>query len=157
MQEAKKPNPAIVAVIIVVLVAAIAGGTYYLMNRKDETEGMTTDSSTQQPSAETPTASQGSYKNGTYSATGSYISPGGQESVDVEVTLKDDIISAATVTPHPAAATSTQYQSEFVNNFKALVVGKNIDEVKLSRVAGSSLTSGGFNEAIEKIKDDAAA
>lgn len=157
MQEAKKPNAAVIAAIVVVLLAAAAGGAYYIMNRKDETgtEGTTTDTSTQQPAAETPANT--SYKNGTYTATGSYISPGGQESVDVEVTLENGIIASAAVTPHPAAATSTQYQSEFVNNFKPLVVGKSIDEVKLSRVAGSSLTSGGFNEAIEKIKDDAAA
>lgn len=159
MQEARKPNAAVIAVIIVVLLAAVAGGAYYIMNRKDETgtEGTTTDSSTQQPASDTPSTNTGSYKNGTYTATGSYISPGGQESVDVEVTLENGVIASATVTPHPAAATSTQYQSEFVNNFKPLVVGKSIDEVKLSRVAGSSLTSGGFNEAIEKIKDDAAA
>lgn len=160
MQEARKPNAAVVAVIVVVLLAAVAGGAVYLMNRQEtgDTGTTTTDTSSQrQPSSDTPAASTGSYKDGTYTATGSYLSPGGQESVDVEVTLKDGTVESATVTPHPASATSTQYQGEFVNNFKPLVVGKSIDDIKLSRVAGSSLTSGGFNEAIEKIKDDAAA
>ena len=156
MQEAKKPNAAVVAVIIVVLLAAVAGGTIYLMNRQETSDTGATDTSSQQPPAtDAPQVDTGTYKNGTYTATGSYLSPGGQESVDVEVTLKDGVIESAVVTPHPASTTSTQYQGEFVNNFKPLVVGKSIDEVKLSRVAGSSLTSGGFNEAIEKIKDDA--
>ncbi|WP_447589312.1 hypothetical protein [Microbacterium lacticum] len=37
------------------------------------------------------------------------------------------------------------------------VVGKDIDDVSVSRVAGSSLTSGGFNDALETIKADARA
>lgn len=158
MQEAKRPNAAVVAVIIVVLLTAAAAGTVYLMNRQETNGTGTTDSSSQQqPAADTPAAETDAYKDGTYTATGSYLSPGGQESVDVAVTLKGGMIESATVTPHPASTTSTQYQGEFVNNFKPLVVGKNINDVKLSRVAGSSLASGGFNEAIEKIKDDAAA
>jgi len=158
MQEAKKPNAAVVAVIIVVLLAAVAGGAVYLLNRQNETgaEGQTNTPNTSEQTPETP-SNTASYKDGTYSATGSYLSPGGQESVDVEVTLKGGVIESATVTPHPASTTSTQYQGEFVNNFKPLVVGKSIEDITLSRVAGSSLTSGGFNEAIEKIKDDAAA
>jgi hypothetical protein len=38
-----------------------------------------------------------------------------------------------------------------------LVVGKSVDEVSLSRVAGSSLTSLGFNNALTQIKEDAKA
>lgn len=156
MQEARKPNAAVVAVIVVVLLAAVAGGTVYLLNRQNETGERQTDT-TESQTSEAPSSNAASYKDGTYKATGSYLSPGGEESVDVEITLKSSVIESATVTPHPASATSTQYQGEFVDNFKPLVVGKDINEVKLSRVAGSSLTSGGFNEAIEKIKDDAAA
>ena len=37
-----------------------------------------------------------------------------------------------------------------------VVVGQDIDEISVSRVAGSSLTSGGFNRAIEEIKAEAA-
>ena len=36
------------------------------------------------------------------------------------------------------------------------VVGVAIDELNVTRVAGSSLTSGGFNAALEDIKDQAA-
>ena len=37
------------------------------------------------------------------------------------------------------------------------VVGKDIDDLSVSRVAGSSLTSGGFNDSLETIKADARA
>ena len=36
-----------------------------------------------------------------------------------------------------------------------MVVGKNIDEVAITKVAGSSLTPKGFTDALEKIKADA--
>ncbi|HJP80950.1 MAG TPA: hypothetical protein VJ841_00950 [Candidatus Saccharimonadales bacterium] len=161
MQEARKPNAALIAIIVIVLLAAAAGGTFYVMNqKKDAGSSSTTDTpastSDDTSSSTTSSSSHESYKDGTYSATGSYISPGGQESVDVQVTLKSGVVEEATVSPHPASSTSTQYQGEFVANFKPLVVGKSINDIKLSRVAGSSLTSGGFNQAIEKIKDEAA-
>ena len=37
------------------------------------------------------------------------------------------------------------------------VVGKALDDLNVSRVAGSSLTSGGFNAAVDDIKEQAAA
>jgi hypothetical protein len=45
----------------------------------------------------------------------------------------------------------------FIGGIADEVVGKDIDEISVSRVAGSSLTSGGFNDAIEQIKAEAAA
>lgn len=157
MEQAKKPNAAIVALIVIVLIGAVAGGAFYVVNNKDTTTGSQQEVIT--PPSDTP--SQGSdavaetFKDGVYTATGSYLSPGGEESVGVEITLKNDVITSATVSPHAASSTSTQYQGEFVANFKPLVIGKDISEVRLSRVAGSSLTSGGFNEALEQIKSEA--
>ncbi|MHD0330680.1 hypothetical protein ACY18M_17150, partial [Proteus mirabilis] len=52
---------------------------------------------------------------------------------------------------------SREYQAKFASGFKTLVVGKKIDEVSLSRVAGSSLTSGGFNAALADIESQAKA
>lgn len=155
MQDAKKPNAAVIAIIIVVLVGAVAAGTIYIMNSRNASDSSDTQDSPAGTS-ESSEAPASNYKSGTYKASGSYLSPGGDESVDVEVTLDGDTITAATVTPHAATSTSTQYQGEFVANFKTLVIGKDIDDVKLSRVAGSSLTSGGFNQALDKIKLEAA-
>ena len=48
------------------------------------------------------------------------------------------------------------HQQQFIDGIGAIVVGKNIDELQVDRVGGSSLTSGGFNAAVEAIKADAA-
>jgi hypothetical protein len=70
----------------------------------------------------------------------------------VSVTLVDDVITAVTVTPHATDPTSLDYQTRFARAIPALVVGRNIDEVSLSKVAGSSGTPDGFNAAIQRIK-----
>ena len=98
-----------------------------------------------------------SYKNGTYTADGSYQAPSGTESITVKVTLTSDKITAVTVTPHATNGNPAMFQSQFASSISALVVGKDIDTIKVSRVAGSSLTSGGFNAAITSIKADALA
>jgi uncharacterized protein with FMN-binding domain len=100
-------------------------------------------------------SSSGTYKDGTYTAEGSYQTPETVERITVEVTLADDTVTAVTVTGDPQARESQQYQGQFIGGISDEVVGKKIDEIKVSRVAGSSLTSGGFNQAIEEIKTEA--
>ncbi len=95
------------------------------------------------------------YKNGTYKETGSYTSPAGPEQIDVSLTLKDDVVSDATVEPKATAPASVKFQGQFVSGFKEFVVGKKLDEINLDKVSGSSLTPKGFNEALSKIKTDA--
>jgi hypothetical protein len=115
------------------------------------------------PSAAAPSAtdsgsagtSSGAFADGEYSAKGNYISPNGKEEIDVSITLADDVITAVTVTPDATNPTAIQYQTQFADGISAVVVGKKIDEIDVSRVAGSSLTSGGFNEAVDAIKADA--
>ena len=97
------------------------------------------------------------YKNGVYYAIGNYVSPGGAESIDVEVTLTDDVITSAKVESNAFRPNTIKFQGKFISGFSPLVVGKNIDEVKLDKVSGSSLTPKGFNDAIEKIKTEAKA
>jgi uncharacterized protein with FMN-binding domain len=105
----------------------------------------------------TTTTSTQEYKDGTYSATGSYLSPGGDEKIGVTLTLKDDLITNASVTPEPVSPEGKRYQTIFQSNFQPLVVGKNISDVKLTKVSGSSLTSQGFNEALATIETQAKA
>ena len=154
MQE-RTSNKAIVAIIVVVLIATATGVVMYLSSSKNNQSSNSTTNTSQ--GSRTTDADAKSYKNGTYSASGTYQSPGGNESINVSVTLKDGAITDTSATTQAASGTSQQYQSEFVNNYKTLVVGKSINDVNLSRVAGSSLTSGGFNQAIEQIKADARA
>ncbi|MFE7844379.1 hypothetical protein ACFUTX_04190 [Microbacterium sp. NPDC057407] len=99
----------------------------------------------------------GSYADGTYTAEGSYATPESVESITVTVTLESDVITAVEVTGDPQRPESERYQSQFIGGISDAVVGQDIDEISVSRVAGSSLTSGGFNDAIETIKAEAAA
>jgi uncharacterized protein with FMN-binding domain len=101
-------------------------------------------------------ASSGSlYQDGTYSADGNYVSPNGTETVGVELTLASGKVTAVNITQHPSNPNTRKFQGEFAGGIAAQIVGKNIDELNVSKVAGSSLTSGGFNQAVEEIKAEA--
>lgn len=100
-------------------------------------------------------AAGGDYKDGTYTADGSYQTPETVEQVSVTLTLTDGIVSDVEVTGDPQARETEQYQGQFIDGIAAVVDGKSIDGLQVDRVAGSSLTSGGFNQAIEKIKEQA--
>lgn len=109
-----------------------------------------------EPSAGTSTSPIPSdYKDGTYSADGNYVSPNGTETVGVELTLAAGTVSDVNITTHPSSANTRKFQGEFAGGIKAQIVGKKLDELKVSKVAGSSLTSGGFKDAVEKIKTQA--
>ena len=60
-------------------------------------------------------------------------------------------ITDVEVTPEASDSTSDRYQSQFAGGISDEVVGKKITELDVSTVAGSSLTSGGFNDAIDDI------
>ncbi|MDO8384230.1 MAG: FMN-binding protein [Microbacterium sp.] len=125
----------------------------------DTTDAASTEaSSSTESSTDTSTGTAGAaYADGTYTATGSYQTPETVETIEVTITLADDIITAVEVSGDPQASESERYQSEFIGGIDDEVVGQNIDEISVDRVAGSSLTSGGFNDAIDAIKDEAAA
>ncbi len=126
--------------------------------------------SAQQPAAqETPSSTSGTaasgssalatsgtgYKDGTYTADGNYKSPNGTETVGVQLTLANGTVSAVEITEHPSNPNTRKFQGQFAGGIAAQVVGKSLDEIKVSKVAGSSLTSGGFNQAVEAIKAQA--
>lgn len=95
------------------------------------------------------------YKDGTYSADGTYKSPNGTETVGVQLTLANGTVSAVEITEHPSNPNTRKFQGQFAGGIADQVVGKSLDEIKVSKVAGSSLTSGGFNQAVEEIKTQA--
>ena len=99
----------------------------------------------------------GDYADGTYTETGNYTSPNGAEQVDVTLTLASNVITDVAVVGFGESPNSKQFQGEFIGGIAAEVVGKNIDELSVDKVAGSSLTSGGFNKAVAAIKADALA
>ena len=97
------------------------------------------------------------YDDGPYSASGEYQSPNGGESIIVELTLEGDIVTNVTVQTNANNPTTERFQGLFAGGIAAEVVGKDIDTLNVTRVAGSSLTSGGFRDALEQIKADALA
>lgn len=96
-----------------------------------------------------------SYQDGAFEATGNYQSPGGPEEIGVKLTLTGGVIENVEVTSRATLPKSKLMQADFVENYKPFVIGKNIDEVVLTKVSGSSLTPKGFNDALEKIKLEA--
>jgi uncharacterized protein with FMN-binding domain len=113
------------------------------------------DSSTSSESSGADASS--SYADGTYTAEGSYQTPESVETISVTLTLADGVVTDVEVTGDPQARETEQYQGAFIDGIAEEVEGKAIDELNVSRVAGSSLTSGGFNAAVEDIKEQAAA
>lgn len=107
------------------------------------------------PTDTTTTANTDTYKDGSYDATGTYTSPGGAEEIEVKVTLKDNVITDSEVISKATRSESKEYQGKFLDGYKSQVIGKNINQVNLTKVSGSSLTPKGFNDAITKIKAEA--
>lgn len=95
------------------------------------------------------------FKDGKYIADGNYVSPNGTETVGVELTLAGGTVTAVDITQHPSNPNTRKFQGEFAGGIADQVVGKSIDELNVSKVAGSSLTSGGFNQAVEQIRSEA--
>jgi uncharacterized protein with FMN-binding domain len=104
--------------------------------------------------AAAPTSAQRNrYADGDYTATGKY---GGQPSfITVTVTLRGGIITKVGVTPHAYVPRSLELQRAFATAVPKVVVGKPIDQVQVGKLAGSSGTPDGFNDAIRQIRQQA--
>lgn len=107
------------------------------------------------PSTPAATGSTSDYKDGSYSATGSYESPGGTQQITVDVTLHNDIITNTSASPGAQDPTSESYESAFIDSYESLVIGKNINSVSALRMSGASLTLQGFDDAITQIENQA--
>jgi len=153
-----------VVVIVIILVGVIG---YQALSKnssvKEEMQEKTEEQTAVPTETVAPVSTDGakmtksSYKNGSYTETGNYISPGGEEQIQVTLTLTDGKITDSSVVTFGLTPTSKLKQKDFAENYKEFVVGKNIDEVLLTKVSGSSLTPKGFNAALEKIKAKAKA
>ena len=97
------------------------------------------------------------YKDGTYTATGSYMSPGGEDQIGVTLTVKNDIVTAVSVNPMAGDNMSARYQQMFVSGYKTYVIGKNLSTLNVGKVSRSSLTPRGFNDAVAQIRTQAKA
>ncbi|MFJ4038121.1 hypothetical protein ACIPVB_08530 [Microbacterium sp. NPDC090007] len=140
-------------------IATLAGCAGGATDAAAPVESAAAPAATSEPSssADAGASAAGTYKDGQYEATGQYATPESVETVDVTLTIAGDTVTAVEVTGDPQAAESRRYQSEFIGGIQDEVVGKKLDEISVSKVAGSSLTSGGFNKAVDAIKTEARA
>jgi uncharacterized protein with FMN-binding domain len=126
----------------------------------EEANETTEERSMVSPTQTMPTAAmtaEGVYKDGKYSAEGDYTSPGGAESINVTLTIKDNVVEAADVKANATRPISKKMQESFIGGYKEQVVGKKLDEINLGKVSASSLAPKGFNDAVTKIKAEAKA
>lgn len=164
MNQTKKLHPALAALIVIALVGMVASVAIVINNNKNNNADSTSQSTHEHDhshgttdQAKAPESTDTStYEDGIYSATGSYISPAGRESIELTVTIKEGVITNTSIMNQATDPEALQHQELFSDHYKTLIVGKKINDVaSLSRVAGSSLTSNGFNDALDQIKDDA--
>ena len=156
----------LIAVAVIVIVALAVGGFYFI---NSSTENITDDVASEGEDAEgevminenvteESTVNEGDetgYTDGTYTAVGIYSYHSGTESIEVALTLESGVITGSSVVAQAEHPTSVRLQDDFIANYESEVVGKNIDEVKLGKISGSSLTPLGFNAAVEDIRAQA--
>jgi uncharacterized protein with FMN-binding domain len=156
MEENTNPTPEVKQsgskTLLYVSLIAIALVVYTATSKKD----LSSNSKTSTPeSTMTQTVNSSNYKDGVYTVKGDYTSPGGAEQIDVKLTVKGNVVSDAEVVSLAERPISKKFQGEFVAGYKEFVVGKKLEEIKITKVSGSSLTPKGFTDALEKIKAQA--
>lgn len=158
MKPTKKISPAVAALIIIVLVGIVTAAaiTITIKNKSGQSTIMNPiNGNSGSNSTPMMSPSTANYKDGNYTAKGGYYTPGGRGSIALNITIKSDIITDASIEMGAAGGVSIQYQDAFKSAYKDSVVSKNVNDVSLSRVAGASLTSDGFNTVLDQIKSDA--
>ncbi|HSX44418.1 MAG TPA: FMN-binding protein [Patescibacteria group bacterium] len=171
MEQSNKKQILITLAVLLAIVVIVGGAVAF--GKKKSLSTVSADSSTASVAADTsttPAASNASttpaastantssaYKDGTYRATGAFDTPESTDNIQVSITLKNGIITDSSATATANARESRQYDAAFINGYKSYVVGQSISKVYLNRVSGASLTSQGFNNALEQIKTQAQA
>jgi hypothetical protein len=134
---------------VLFVIAILALGVKALPAPKSNQNTQTSQSS---PSSAPSTNVSSAYKDGTYMATGKYNSPGGPQSIVVSLTVANSAVTDANVEPKATGGVAQIYQSYFVDGYKQYVVGKKLNDIRVSRVSSSSLNSKGFNDALKQIE-----
>jgi uncharacterized protein with FMN-binding domain len=108
----------------------------------------------QAPAAQQEGRQSTHYADGVYTAKGTY--GGGPSFLVVTVTLKDGVISTVKVEPQATVPRSLEFQRAFAAAVPKVVVGRPIDRLQVGKLAGSSGTPQGFNDALRQIREQAA-
>lgn len=151
-----RQGSALVGIAGALLLAGCAAESSSAETETSPAQTTTAASTPEATSSASSSSASSTYKDGTYTADGSYQTPETVEQISVSVTLSGDTVTQVTVTGNPQASESKQYQAKFISGISAVVVGKKLDDISVDKVAGSSLTSKGFNQAIATIRTEAA-
>ncbi len=143
--------------LMAIVLIVVLGIGIFVYQARSKSQNAPTETQTQQTAqggtiTETKMVAESSeFKDGKYEAVGNYTIPNDKEKIKVIVTLEKGTVADVSVEKMATKPVSMEYQDKFISAYKAMVVGKKISEVKLDKVAGSSLTPQGFNNAIEQI------
>ncbi|WP_353649303.1 FMN-binding protein [Nakamurella sp. A5-74] len=106
--------------------------------------------------ASSSAGTQGSlFRDGDYTSAGRYLTPGGDESILVTVHLRGGIVTSVVARTEALSPTARQFQEQFRVSVAAQVVARPLASVSVDVVAGASLTSSGFNNALAGIRAEA--
>ena len=159
MQSSSKKNMIISATIIGATALLIVGAVV-VKGQPSTTPTTSTTSSTpaSKPSNDSSgaTTNTSPYKDGTYSATGSYSAPDGTQQIGITMTISGGKVTSTSAENKANGGDSSQYEDMFIADYKNSVVGKSIDKLQGS-VSGPSLTVIGFEDALTQIQNQAKA
>ena len=93
------------------------------------------------------------YRDGDYSATGWYGSLPSHH--DVTLSIEGDAVTAVEISTPAEDTTSLGYQERFAAALPEAIVGREVDDLAVDRLAGSSGCSEGFMDALAQIKEQA--
>ncbi|MFA7285052.1 MAG: hypothetical protein WC004_04515 [Candidatus Absconditabacterales bacterium] len=100
----------------------------------------------------TGTTTTASTLNGTFKFADKYMTPGGEEPMDVTVTIVDGVITAVEAKNVAILPKSVSFQDKFIAGVAGVVVGKNVSDVEITNINGSSLTAQAFNKALNNLE-----
>ena len=81
--------------------------------------------------------------------------PVGEDTIDVQLTVKDQNVTAVNIVGHPFTSISKKHQNDFAKAVPDAGVGKPLKDLKVDKLAGASWTSEAFNKALEVARQEA--
>lgn len=108
------------------------------------------------PTPSLPPAPRYLFRNGTYTATASYAVPGNDvNTITTTITISNDTVTSVRNSNTAKDKKSWSYIDSFEGSIGGVVIGKPMATLKPSRVGGASLTTNGFNDALNAIRSRA--
>jgi len=95
------------------------------------------------------------YRDGTYSADGTFDTPAGIETIGITLVISKDKVVDTSAVDKASNPTSQSYTNDFINNFRSYVIGKSLSSLSLGKISSASLTPNGFNNAAASIRSQA--